>query len=218
MSTAAGCTASASASTTVAPSTSTESASATSRSVSARVAFTVNADPAGTDAASSAPSKVTVSVAPFTDAEEYAGGVLFVAVWLPNAGASLPDRSRTWSCPETLTGVYLTSTAWSCVTALARFPVTVRPATTRSFPAPGGINRAEPSTKTPNALWSGILVSSSASSKVTVSVRPFTDADANAGPVVSTGVPLSAVCAAKSGTGCCARSASRSFAPVAGAV
>ena len=68
-----------------------------------------------------------------------------------------------------------------------------------------------------NAAAAGVEPSSSASSKVTVSTAPFTDADENAGAFVSAPVALVAVCAAKSGTGRFRRSASCSFAPVAGA-
>ena len=82
MSTATGSTASAKVSVTVAPLTATGvvAASATSRSVPPRVRFTVNADAAGTASSSSPPSKVIVSVDPFTDAEENAGGVTLVTL------------------------------------------------------------------------------------------------------------------------------------------
>ena len=91
-----GATASASVSVTAEPATETApvSASSTSLSVPERVAFTSKAAFAGTELVSSAPSKVTVSVAPFTDAEENAGGVLLVmARGGQMRAASLPDRS-----------------------------------------------------------------------------------------------------------------------------
>ena len=91
------CTASARASVTAEPSMETGfvSARSTFRSVPERVAFTVNADAAGTALSSSGPLKVTVSSSPFTDADEYAGGVtLGTSVPLSTAcGTLLPDRS-----------------------------------------------------------------------------------------------------------------------------
>ena len=91
--------ASASISVTAEPATETApvAASSTSLSVPERVAFTSKAAFAGAELVSSAPSKVTVSVAPFTAAEENAGGVLLVAnTWgaIPKFSTSLPDRSR----------------------------------------------------------------------------------------------------------------------------
>ena len=91
-------TASASVSVAVDPLTATGLVAArlTSRSVPPRVAFTVNALAAGTDAPSRPPSKVRVSAVPFTDADWYAGGVLLGTLLL-NArlanGTRLPDRS-----------------------------------------------------------------------------------------------------------------------------
>ena len=52
------------------------------------------------------------------------------------------------------------------------------------------------------------MVSSSASSKVTVSVVPFAVAESNPGPAESAGVSLVTVLPEKSGTGSCALSAS----------
>ena len=91
------CSSSASVSTAVAPLTETAfvAASATSRCVPASVDFTVNADAAGTDIPSIAPSKVTVSADPFTDADEYAGGVTLVARVSLTTCATLPERSVT---------------------------------------------------------------------------------------------------------------------------
>ena len=54
---------------------------------------TVNADAAGSEPVSSAPSKVMVSAAPFTDADENAGGVLLVTDWGWKDASSLPERS-----------------------------------------------------------------------------------------------------------------------------
>ena len=129
VSTAAASTASASVSVTVVPLTATGvvAASATLRSVPPRVAFTVNADAAGTELPSSPPSKVTVSSSPFTDAEEYAGGVTLVPVVLfPIRTASLPDRSlsRHWTVSGTS---YPTLIACPCRAAVAKVAVTVRP-------------------------------------------------------------------------------------------
>ena len=97
---------------------------------------TVNADDdGGAPAVSSAPSKVTVSAAPSTDALLNAGGVLLVTVFSPKSSAALPAWSRTRSRPGSLRYSYLTVTDWcSWVTALASVPVTVRPDTWNSEP------------------------------------------------------------------------------------
>ena len=66
------------------------------RSTAVPPTLTVNALPAGTESVSSPPSKVSVSAAPFTDAEENAGGVALVTgfPWNPVPGTTFPDRSR----------------------------------------------------------------------------------------------------------------------------
>ena len=69
-----------------------ETAPVSARSTSLPPTVTAKASAAGTELASSEPSKLMVSAAPFTDADENAGGVLLVAV-LSNACASLPARS-----------------------------------------------------------------------------------------------------------------------------
>ena len=167
---------------TVAPSTSTApvSASATLRSVPPRVAFTVNADFAGSEVPSSAPSKVMVSVFPFTDADENAGGVLFVTLWKPKAGASLPDRSLIRSL-GLLTRANATVTTSSCATAVANVAVAVRPASDTLVER----TAVAPPTERCIVVPDGVTPSSSASLKVTVSVFPFATADENAGPAVS---------------------------------
>ena len=69
------------------------------RSTSSPATVTVKAPAAGTEPVSSAPSKVTVSVAPSTDAEEYVGGVLLVTDRPAMPATSLPDRSRSGVAP-----------------------------------------------------------------------------------------------------------------------
>ena len=86
-------TASASVSSTVLPLTATGSVSA--RLAAVPPTATAKSVAAGSEPASvaSPPSKVTVSVAPFTAAEENAGGVLLVSAPKMKSAALLPDRS-----------------------------------------------------------------------------------------------------------------------------
>ena len=98
------------------------------RSTAVPPTLTVNAPAAGTDAVSSPPSKASFSAAPFTDADENAGGVALVAVLLLNAGASLPDRSFS-RFAVSAAWKYHTCTLCPCDAARAasKVAVTVRP-------------------------------------------------------------------------------------------
>ena len=175
-------TAAARVSVTVLPATSTGLVSA--RSTALPPTVTTKSAAAGTELSSRPPSKVTVSVAPFTAALWYAGGVLLVTVCRAKTGAALPLRSRTRGCPAK--GLYSTLTAWPWVTGVARVAVTVRPTTRCTLP---NLNcRWRPSTWMEKEPGAGGSVSSSASLKVTTSASPFTAALSNAGPVVSSGV------------------------------
>ena len=80
---------------------------------------TVNADAAGTEPVSRSPSKVTVSVAPFTAAEENAGGVSLVTDWGWKDASSLPERSlNRLAAGEGRTYCTVTVWRWSWRTAL----------------------------------------------------------------------------------------------------
>ena len=90
-------TASASVSVAVEPLTATGSAAA--RLTVSPFTVTAKSAAAGTEPVSSPPSKVMVSTAPLTDAEEKTGGLLLVAVCLSKAATSLPDRSCSGLAP-----------------------------------------------------------------------------------------------------------------------
>ena len=72
---------------------------------------------------------MTVNSAPFTAAEENAGGVLLVADSPENSAASLPDRSRNGLAPAPVGFRYSTATASPWVAAAAKVSVTTLPST-----------------------------------------------------------------------------------------
>ena len=128
-----------------------------------------------------------VSVFPLTAAEENAGGVLLVTVQSPAlvVASRLPDRSLNWRAAAG-GALYHTFTLWPCrawPVMAGNVRVTVRPLTV----APVAFVALSPAICWKNGLAAPPIVtlSSSASSKTSVTVRPFTAALLNTGPVSS---------------------------------
>ena len=182
-------TAAASVSVAVLPETATGLVSA--RSTAVPPTFTVNALSSGTAAMSRAPSKVIVSAAPFTDADENAGGVTLVTACLVSAGAELPDRSliRFAAFGD---GTYHTCTVCPCEAAWLAANVTVAELPESETPVAAGVSPgpSRPSRPLKNPAPDSDADVSSASFHVMVIFDPFIVAETNAGAVVSRGARL----------------------------
>ena len=167
------------------------------RSAALPPTVTVKSPAAGREPASVArpPSKVIVSAARFTDADENTGGVLLVTVRSEKPAAAFPKRSC--NGVPAFAGTYHALTVWPWVTARSSLSVSVT--VESAMEAAPSSAAPTPSTRTWNAPASGTEPASRTSSKVSVTVRPFTAALRNAGGVTSP-VPLNTGRPENSGT------------------